>query len=537
MRFALMVIGLLGGLGLFVYGMQLCSEGLEKMAAHRLKQVLAALTANRLVAVLVGILVTVLLQGSSATSVMAVGFVSAGLVGLGQVLSVLLGSAIGTSITAQLIAFRISDYALILVFVGVSFYLFSRRSRRRTLGQAVLGFGLIFYGMAVMSQSMAPLREYPSVTRILVGLEQYPLLGFLLAVGLTIVLQSSAAYLALLMSLSAQGLVGPVALVPSVLGAHLGGTITGLLSSLGAPGRDAKRAGLANFIFKLINAAVFLPLTSVLTPLFLATSSDVSRQIANSHTFFSIVMAIGFLPFTEPLAAGLKRLLPDRSLGLAEARYLDERMLEVPELALHQAKRQVEELGGIVSEAMLANVIPALRYGSDEVLERIGEAERAVDSLYRQISHYITNLGNRNLDDEQMQRGIALLYTSNDLEHVGDIVSSIAQIARKVQSEQIHLSVAGWEELEAMWRETNQNFSRAMQAFRADDRALAGRVVKTHPEMVRLEKSLRYSHFDRMQAGNPQTIASSSAHLDLINDLLQIDGHSVNIAQAVLGIV
>lgn len=531
------VVGLAGGLGLFVFGMQMCSEGLQKMAAHRLKRLVKALTNNRLLGLIVGLAITVLLQSSSATSALVVGFVSAEMMTLGQALGVLLGSAVGASLTAQLIAFKISELALILVFLGTGLYLFSKRSRHRSLGQAILGFGLIFYGMAVMSDAMVPLRSYPAVAQTLVRLESYPVLEFVVAVLGTAIIQSSPAFLALLMSLASQGLIGPHAIVPFVLGAHLGGTVTGVISSLGVPGRDAKRAATANFIFKLINGIVFLPFYKPLTVLVLWSSPNVSRQIANTHTFFSVAMAIGFLPLTSRVAAWLIRLIPDKTSDLADAKYLDEGLLEVPEVAMDQAHRQVLELGRFIREGMLAHIIPALRYGSDELLDHIGETEKAVDSLYKQVSKYVTSLAGRQLPDELMDKGIQVLYAANDLEHVGDVAMSVAQIARKIQVEQLQFSPEGWEELEAMARQTCDNFDRALRAFADGDADLAGRVIKTHPEMLRLEKSLRYSHFDRMQSGNPKTMATSSVHLDLIEDLLRIDSHAVNIAQAVLGIV
>lgn len=531
------VVGLAGGLGLFIFGMQISSEGLQKMAAYRLRRLVKALTSNRFFGLLVGLAVTVLLQGSNATAALVVGFVSAEMMTLGQALGVLLGSAIGSSITAQLIAFNIAELALVLIFIGAGLRVFSRRSRHRSLGQALFGLGLIFFGMSVMTQSMVPLRSYPAVAATLVRLEAYPALEFVVALLGTVIIQSSPAFLALLMGLASQGLVGPYAIVPFVLGTHLGGTVTGVLSSFSVPSRDARRAALANFSFKLVNGLIFLPLYKPLTALVLWSSPSVSRQVANTHTFFSIVMAIGFLPLTTQVAALAKRLIPDRQGGLAEARYLDEGLLEVPQVALEQAHRQTLELGRIIREGMLQQLLPALRYDADEVLDRIAETEQAVDSLYKQISKYITNLAGRQLPDELVERGVQVLYAANDLEHIGDVGMSIAQMARKIHTEQLQLSPEGWDELEGMCRQTCENYDRALRSFAEGNDDLADKVLRAHPEMLRLEKNLRYSHFERMQSGNPKTMATSSVHLDLIEALLRIDSHAVNIAQAVLGIV
>ncbi|MGE5551847.1 MAG: Na/Pi cotransporter family protein [Bacteroidota bacterium] len=531
------LIGLAGGLGLFMFGMQLCSEGLQKMAAHKLKQLVRTLTRNPILGLLVGAVVTLGLQSSSATSALVVGLVSAGMMNLAQALGVLLGSAIGASLTAQLIAFKTTELALVLLFAGAVFYLFARRTRRRSLGQTMLGFGLIFYGMSVMSAAMAPIGNYPIIARTMAGLEHYPLLEYLVGFLVTAVLQSSPAFLALLMGLASHGVVGPFAIIPFVLGAHLGGTVTGMLSSLGAPGLDAKRAAIANAAFKFLNGLIFLPFCRPLTHLLLWSSPDLKREIANAHTLFSLSMAVGFLPFTAHVAKWMAHLLPNKHPRLADAVYLDEGLLEVPEIAVEQARRQTIEMGRVVQEEMFALVLPALRYGDPDVIDRITETEQAVDSLYKQICRYMTSLAGKGLSDELMQESVQILYAANDLEHIGDILMNVAQISRKIRHEELEFSQEGLEEIEAMFGQVKENLALALKAFANQDKILASKVIKEHPRVLRLEKELRYNHFDRMQSGNKKTAASSSAHLDLIEALLRTDGHAVNIGQVVMGIV
>ena len=531
------LIGLVGGLGLFIYGMQMCSEGLQKLAAHRLKQLVKVLTSNPILGVFMGTVITVGLQSSSATSALVVGFVSARLMTLAQALGVLLGSALGASLTVQLIAFKVTELALALLFIGAIAYMFSKRSRQRSVGQTILGCGLLFYGMFVMSNAMAPFREYPLIVQSLVSLEHYPVFEFLVALLITAIIQSSPAFLALLMTLAMHHLVGPYAIVPFVLGAHLGGTVTGVISSLGTPGRDAKRAALSNFAFKLICGAVFLPFAKPLTDLILWSSPDIQRQIANAHTFFSLMMVLGFLPFTAPVAAVMRRFIPDRAAAFEDAVYLDESVLAVPELAVDQAHRQTIEMGRIVSEEMLARSVPVLSYGNDDIMDRIDEIEPAIDVLYQKISHYVTSLGNNGISEELMQRSIQILYVANDLEHMGDIMVNVAKQARKILSEEVEFSEEGLEELQKMHRQVSDNFRHALKAFETSDKALATRIIKEHPKIIRLEKELRYNHFDRMQAGNQKSMATSGIHLDLIEAMLRIDAYAVNIAQVVVGIV
>ncbi len=531
------LIGLAGGLGLFSFGMQMCSEGLKKMAARRFKHLIKTLTSNPIFALFVGAIVTIGFQSSSATSALVVGFVSAKMMALSQALGVLLGSSIGASFTAQLIAFKTTDLALILLFCGAYLYIFSKYSNRRSLGQAIIGLGLIFYGMSVMTASMAPVRDYPIVVNSLVRLQQYPILEFLVGLIVTALIQSSPVFLALLMSLASQNLIGPLSIVPFVLGSHLGGTVTGVISSIGAPGRDAKRAALANFFYKLVNGLVFLPFYRPLTNLMLGSSPDFSRQIANCHTFFSLAMAAGFLPFTQSVSKFIKKIIPDRKEGLGQAIYLDQNLLAVPEVALDQAHRQTLEMGEIVSVEMLNRVVPLLKYGNDESLDRIAEVEKAIDSLYKQISKYVASLGNSDLQEDLMTKSIQILYVANDLEHIGDIIENIGQQARKLSIEDLEFSEEGLNEIENIFNKTLNNFKLALKSFETMDPAVAINVIKEHPLIQRFEKELRYNHFDRMQCGNAKTVATTSIHLDLIESILRIEMHTMNIAQCVMGIV
>lgn len=531
------LLGLAGGLGLFIYGMHLCSNGLQKLAGYRLKQWVKKLTGKPFCGLIVGIVVTFGLQSSSATSALLIGFVSAGLMALPQTMGVLLGSALGASLTAQLIAFKITGFALISIFSGVFLYLFSKRLRLKYIGQTVLGFGILFFGMSLMSSSMAPVRDYPVVARIMTGLEYYPVLEFLVAFLGTAIIQSSPAFLALLMTLGTHGLIGASAIVPFVLGAHLGGTVTGILLSIGVPGREAKRVAMTNFGFKLINGLAFLPFYQFLTGYVLWSSTDFSREIANTHTLFSLVMAVGFLPFGDLIAKLMKRLIPDAEAKPGEEKYLDETLLASPEMAIVQAHRQTLEMGRIIGGEMLNRVIPAVRFNGDEILEMLAQTESAVDTLYTKISRYVSALGGNNLPDVLMQRVIQILYTVNDLEHIGDIIMIITQNVRKIRAEELRFSEEGLTELEEMFNLTSAHYNQMLKAFENLDESLALRVIKEYPKIQRLEKELRFNHFDRMQSGNVKTEATSAVHLDLLESMLRIDSHTKNISQVIIGMI
>ena len=389
----------------------------------------------------------------------------------------------------------------------------------------------------MMSSAMTPIREYPIVIRMLVGLQSLPGLEFLVAMILSALIQSSPVFLALLMSLSAHHLVSPDAVIPFVLGAHLGGTVTGVISSFGTPGRDAKRAALANFGFKLACCVICLPLYRPLTTLLVGRTPDISRGIANTYTFFSIAMILCFLPFTKPIAELMRRLVPDLHSGPGEAQFLDESLLDLPELAVDQAQRQTEEMGRIVTEEMLGKMLPLLQLGHDELFDGVNRMELAIDELYKKISRYLTKLGNQSLSDELLERSMKTLYVANDLEHVGDIMITVVKQAQKIKTEAIEFSEEGQGELQDMYLQVSGDFRSALRAFATGDQALATKVVREHPRVLRLEKELRFSHFERMQGGNPKTVATSSVHLELVEALVRVDNHALNIAHVVLGIV
>jgi phosphate:Na+ symporter len=531
------LLGLAGGLGLFIYGMQICSEGLQKMAARRLKKIVNSLTKNPILSFFTGAMITFGLQGSGASSTLVVGLISAGMITLAQALDVLVGTMLGGSLTLQLIAFPITDIALLLIVAGILLYLSSKRSNRKSLGQTILGFGLLFYGMHIMITAMAPLRNNPLVIQTLIHLERNPFLEFLIALVISAIVQSSTSFLALLMTLASHGLIGQYAIVPFVLGGRLGGTATGLISSLGAPGRDAKRAAIANFGFKLVCALVFLPFYKSISGIVLLGTADFKRGFANADTFFSLIMAVILLPLTTPIANLIKKLIPDKRPGIGEAVFLDESLLKIPELALDQAHRQTVEMGRIVREEMLAFTLPLINYNNEEIIGRLDSTEKAVDILYKKISSYVTSIENNTGSDEVMQKSIQILYVANDFEHIGDIMVTIIKNVQKLHTESIDLSQEGLEELEKIFYEVFTHLNESIRAFELSDQVLATRVIKEHPKILHLEKELRYSHFDRMQSGNPKTINTSAIHLDLIEAMLRIDSHSVNIAQSVMGII
>ncbi|MDN5348024.1 MAG: phosphate:Na+ symporter [Clostridia bacterium] len=531
-----LVTGLLGGLALFIFGTNLISDGLQHAAAREVQQILRAFTRNRILGMLVGLVITFFLQSSAVTTVLLVGFVSAGLMSLSQALGVILGAAIGSTFTVQLIVFRISNYALWGVIIGLIPYLFARRRRWRYFGQAILGLGLIFYGVMVMTAAVEPLKNYPAFVTDLNRLASNPWLVVLLATVFTAIVQSSAGPVALAISLAGQGIITLEPALAVVLGANIGTTATGLISSLGSS-REAKRVAVAHFFFKVVGALLFLPLLPYFMLLVRLTSPDIGRQIANGHTLFNAINMLIFLPFTPWVGRLLEKIVPDAPLTAKVAEYLDEAVLDVPELALSRVRQELLRMAAIIKDEMFPRVMLPLPEREVGLAEKIREMDSILDRLYQAIARYLARVTQANLSEEQSVEEAKLLYIANDLEHLGDVVVEMARQWRKLEETGLEFSERGQAELQEMYSRVQKNFILVMDAFATNDVKLAGQVIKGHPEILRLEKELRYSHFQRLQEENRWSLETSAVHMDLINSLLRINIHNVSIAQAILGII
>jgi len=418
-----LLFGVAGGLGLFLFGMDMLSASLQRSAGRRLRAVLGTLTRNRVLGLAAGAFVTVLVQSSSATTVLLVSFVQAGLISFSQSLGVILGADIGTTVTAQLIAFQITHYALLLIGLGFGLRTLAKRSGLRHAGEVMLGAGLLFYGMHVMAESMSPLRDHPALPVVLRGLE-HPMAGILVGTLLTALIHSSAAFLGLTIVLAQQGLLSLEAGIPLIFGANIGTCVTAITASLRA-GRAAKRVALAHTLFKLLGVLLvvgwipaFAALVRSISPSAApdapaaALAEVLPRQIANAHSIFNIGLALLFLPFTELCARALLRFLPDRAELRPEslrARHLEPSVLGTPALALSLAKVEILSLGQLVKH-MTEEIIDPLCGRRPEVLDTLDEEEHRVDALDEQITVYMLGIGRRNLSPEQTEEVYLMLH-------------------------------------------------------------------------------------------------------------------------------
>ena len=531
-----LLFGIVGGTSMLLYGIRLSSDGLQQAAGTRLRHLLSTLTSRRWMGVLVGAVVTAFLQSSAATTVMLVGFVSAGFMSLEQTIGVILGADIGTTVTVQLLAFNITQYALLLIAVGVPLMLATRRKQYNYPGQILLGFGLIFLAIKIIGDSTVPLKHEPLVQQMLVGLSSNPELALILALILTVLIQSSAGTIGLAITFATQGLLPLSLALPIIFGANVGTSATALFSSIGAP-REAQRVALAHALFKVVGVLVFFPLIEPMAALVQQTAPDVARQIANAHTLFNVALTIIVFPLARPFAWLIRQIMPDvpnRERAFAP-QYLDERVLDTPALAIGQATREALRMADIVHSMILDSAL-VLAKNDETLLETVTRRDDQVDVLEVAIRNFLTKLSEHNLSPELSRQEIGLIYMTSDLEHIGDIISkSLMSIAAKKAEGKMTFSQNGQKELNDLFNKVNENFTLAVAAFTAQNDELAQKVLRHKTRINQIERELRLAHIARLHAGLPESIETSSIHLDTLNDLKRINSHATNIAYVVLG--
>lgn len=528
------LFGLVGGLGLFLFGMHNMADGLQKTAGHRLKRLLEVLTTNRVTGVLVGAAVTALLQSSSTVTVMTVGFVNARLMTLQQAVGVIMGANIGTTVTAQLIAFRLDDYALPAIGVGVALLMFAKRERVKFVGQVLMGFGMLFLGLEVMTSRLRPLRESAAIREILLSLGDNPLLGVVFGAGITAVLQSSSASIGLLQSMAAEGLIPLRSALPILFGDNIGTTITAVLSAIGAS-VTAKRAAAVHVVFNVIGTVLFLLAMPLMTPVIAATSSDIVRQIANAHAIFNIANTIIQLPFAGAIVWLVVRLVPDRTrLELLEApRHLDVRLLETPSVAINVSRDEIFEMAALARETVSLPLSALLENGGPEDVERALAVEQKVNQLNLSITEYLSKLAAERLSNEQSEMVAVLISNAANIERVGDHGENIAELVQVSQEEQLPFSDTAKQELRQLAETTLRAYDLALEAWREADPAKAKEVFELEKQVDAMERSMRASHIERLNRGECHP-TSGVVFLDLASNLERIADHAANIADQVV---
>lgn len=525
--------GVLGGLGLFLYGMNIMGISLQKVAGERLKRLIEVLTNNRFMGVLVGALVTMIVQSSSATTVMVIGFVNAGLMTLSQAVGVIMGANIGTTITAQLIAFSLTDIAPLVLAIGVGIWITTSSKRAKNISEILVGFGILFIGMDMMGSSLAPLSENETFKKILISLDD-PFLGVLVGLGLTTILQSSSASIGLLQALASQGMISINIAFPVLFGDNIGTTTTALISSVGT-NKTAKRAAIIHFLFNLIGTFIFM--TILRKPIqylvMYITPNNVQRQIANAHTLFNIINVIIQFPFANYLVKAATKLVPgdiyEEPIGL---NYLDLRIIETPSIAVGQVKKEVLRMGNIVG-GNLVNSEKAFLNRDEKLIKEVFEQETVINRLEREITSYLVELSNEPLSEEQHNLVNVLFYTINDIERVGDHADNLAELAQYRIDNRLIFTDEAVKELKIMFSKAVDIYKKSMKAFEEVDFNLAREVQVLEEDLDNLERKYRANHIDRLNKLMCEP-NSGVVFLDILSNLERVADHSSNIVQYVL---
>lgn len=547
------VFGLLGGLAVFIYGMNMMSEGLQKVAGEKMKYVLGILTKNPVVGVLAGALTTAVLQSSSATTVMVIGFVSAGLMSLPQAISVILGANIGTTMTAQIIAFKITDYIWPIIFIGFIIYFFSKKEKVKNLGQTVFAFGLLFLGITTMGDVMKPLAASPVFTDMIARVSDIPVLGVLLGTVMTLVVQSSSATIAVLQNFASQAgpdgvtsVLGLAGAIPILLGDNIGTTITALLASVGQS-KNAKRTAVAHSVFNITGSFIFLWIIPWFAKFveFISPKGNeidvISRQIANAHTTFNVVNTLLWLPFIWLMVKIVTRIVPGTDVVETESQpqFLDDKMAGQPVFALHLANEEIVRCAHMVQD-MIGQARLAMDEKTAAVWEKVCQQRSIVESLYNQIEKFISNLfSSGTLTEIQSMRAASLMYIACDVDRISQRCQEVAKVRRERlednrEGKEFTFSKEAEKEMESMLEKIEGMLASAMDAVQNDNRAAAFKVIQQRDELQLQESKLRKNHVQRLKKGkcSPEL---TGAFTTILYSMERMGSLCVNIAEAYIG--
>lgn len=508
------IFGLLGGLAVFIYGMNLMSECLQKAAGEKMKSILALLTRNPIMGVLAGALTTAVLQSSSATTVMAIGFVSAGLMNLPQAISIILGANIGTTMTAQIIAFKISDYIYIIIFIGFIVSFLAKSEKIKNIGQTVFAFGLLFLGIETMGGVMKPLASSPVFTNMIAKVADIPILGVAVGTLMTLVVQSSSATIAVLQNFASQAgpdgvtsILGLAGAIPILLGDNIGTTITALLASVGQS-RDAKRTAVAHCIFNISGCLLFIwfvkPYASFIQ--WISTKGPevevISRQIANAHTGFNLAMTLIWIPLIPIMVKLVMKIIPDGKnkyqLSPSAPKYLDDKLVGQPVAALHLVAKEIVRCSELVKE-MLTEAREASGEDETVVLQRIIEKAKIEQSLNDNINEYLATMFSEGvMTEEQAAQASEMMYVLCDIDRISSLCSEISGNISNQNNEKQKFSKEALKELRNSVGLILEMYSGAMQSIIRGNDIDIKNLAKKKNDIMQLDEKMRKAHMDRV---------------------------------------
>ena len=546
LEIGLLVTQLGGGLALFLFGMRLMTESLKTVAGSGMKKLLARLTANRFTAALAGTIITAVIQSSSVTTVLVVGFVSAGLLNLSQSIGVILGANVGTTITAQIIAFKIYKYGLLMIAAGFFTEILARQKYLRQWGTALMGLGLIFFGMELMSIGTNPLREWPPFIGMMQSIEN-PLLSVAIGAAFTAIVQSSSATTGIVIVLASQGLITLETGIGLVLGSNIGTCITAFVSAVGRP-REAMQAAWAHVIFNVTGVVLwvfFIPqladLVRAISPVSEAlqgvagSEADTARQLANAHTIFNVANLLLFIGFTGPLSRLVTRIVPERPKPVGiEPMYLDDIYLGQPAMAIDQVRRELVRLGGMVRD-MLARSLHVTVSGTESEVARLQRADDDIDTLYGESIRYLGKLSQGNLVHNQPQQLSDFVGIANYLENIGDVIEKdLLDVARKRLRNGTSISPSTSAKLEPIGEKVLEAFEKALASLATGERDDALEAIDSKQMVNDLAQEATAHLAKRLVADEPDRLEAFQIETDIIEHYRRINVYSRRIAKLCL---
>ena len=541
--------GLLGGLAIFIYGMNMMSECLQKAAGEKMRSILALLTKNPVMGVLAGALTTAVLQSSSATTVMAIGFVSAGFMNLPQAISIIIGANIGTTMTAQIIAFKLSDYIYAIIFVGFIISFLVKSEKVKNIGQTIFAFGLLFLGIETMGSVMKPLADSPVFTEMIARVSDVPILGVAVGTLMTLVVQSSSATVAVLQNFASQAgpdgvtsVIGLAGAIPILFGDNIGTTITAVLASIGQT-KDAKRTAVAHCVFNISGTFLFIWFVGPFAKLIQMISPKgpeievISRQIANTHTIFNCVMTLVWVPLIWLMVKIVMRIIPDgrkEQYSLSEPLYLDEKLLGQPTAALQLVAKEVLHCSEIVRD-MIRQTREALKNEEKKEIEDVHCKLDAVKSLHARITQYLTDLfASGSLNEEQASQSAGIMYVLSDVDRMGILCGEVAGGIKEKMEKKYKYSKEAMKDLGKSLELIETMYSEVLEAIVSGKLEPAKELVKKREKVMELDISMRKAHMSRVSKGKCD--ASLTAPFNSILYSIDRMGNScVNIADTVQG--
>ena len=527
-----------GGLGLFLFGMELMSDSIEKVAGARLRRILEIFTTNRFMGMIVGIIFTGIIQSSSACTVMVVSFVNSGLMNLYQAAGVILGANIGTTITSQLVSFNLSKIAPLILLVGVVVMMFTKKEKVRKVAEVVVGFGILFVGLSTMSQAMANMKNEPQVVNLLMSLKN-PFLATLMGFALTAIIQSSSVTVSIVLLLANQDLLPLPITLYIILGCNIGACATAMLASMTGK-KDAKRAALIHLLFNIIGTVIIYIALFVagdqIVELIKSISADNGRFVANAHTLIKIAQVIMLFPFTGWLVKMTYLIVPgeDQKVGYRESyqlKYIGDKVVFNPATAVVEVVKELERMASLAEEN-LNRAMNALITLDEEDIEEVYEVEKNINFLNHAITDYLVKINQTTLPIEDLNSLGALFHVVNDIERIGDHAENVADAARQRKEEGISISKEAQKELGDMLEMVNKIIRYAVEMFAKSDETHMQEITTLEDQVDEKERELQKKHVERLTKGECSPEAGM-IFSDIVSGLERVADHATNIAFAI----